>query len=106
MSILEAECTRCKETFVPHGTEPDELIHGVKENGEDCGGIGIIMGEWVPRDDTPLYDFGKYRNLTAQELHGLENPGCPDPDCEWHHPELIGEDPFHEEDYTQHSESC
>lgn len=89
MSMLEADCTRCKELFVPHGVEPGDLIHGETEAGDDCGGIGVILGEWTPPTGQTLYDFEKFKNLTRQELHGVENPNCSDPDCEFHHPEVV-----------------
>jgi hypothetical protein len=45
--MMEAECTKCKETFIPHSEDPDDLIHGVTEAGQECGGVGIVQGEWV-----------------------------------------------------------
>lgn len=86
MSMLEAECTRCREVFVPHGIEPEDIIHGETEAGEECGGIGIIQGEWgIPGETT----WAHHRAITAQEKHGKEYPDCEDPDCEFHHPEVI-----------------
>lgn len=93
MSMLEAECTRCKGVFVPHGTDPEDLIHCYTDEEEECGGIGIILGEWHAPDEATLgldlFDIGEYKNLTAQEKHGVEHPSCDDPDCEFHHPELM-----------------
>lgn len=90
--MLEADCTRCDETFVPHGVEPDDLIHGDRFDGQFCGGIGVVQGEWVPPGDTPQYYYpttdGDSMILTPQEAHGLEDPLCSDPDCEFHHPEV------------------
>lgn len=40
----EAICGLCWETFNPAGH--DDLIHGFKENGEPCGGVGTMMGAW------------------------------------------------------------
>lgn len=37
--MLEAVCQECGETFVP--ADEEDLIHG------ECGGQGIITGEWV-----------------------------------------------------------
>lgn len=87
MSMLEAECTRCKEIFVPHGTALEDLIHGETEAGDECGGIGVIAGQWL-RPGSPAEDR-LISVLTPQEKHGKENPDCEDPDCEFHHPELI-----------------
>ena len=40
MSMLEAECTRCGEIFVPLGTDSEDLVHTYCESrDEDCGGI-------------------------------------------------------------------
>lgn len=44
-TMTEAFCTKCRETFVPDG--PDDLEHGVREDGEPCGGMGQITGDWV-----------------------------------------------------------
>jgi hypothetical protein len=49
--MLEAECGRCGETFVP--TDEDDTIHGVREDGEACGGQGEITGEWVLNSGSP-----------------------------------------------------
>lgn len=95
MSMLEAKCTRtdCGETFVPHGVDAEDLIHGNRQDGEACGGIGVIQGEWVPPGDTPQYFHGD-EILTVQEIHGIEKPDCAEPQCIHHHPELMKtEDP-------------
>lgn len=97
MSMLEAECTRCEEIFVPHGTDPEDLIHGETYAGEACGGIGVIQGEWYT--DRPRYYFPE-GILTPQEKHGLDAPDCRDSDCEFHHPEVV------EHDLEYHSDSC
>jgi len=50
---IEAVCTKCDETFNPHGF--DDLIHTVRQDptgehpeseGEECGGQGEITGWW------------------------------------------------------------
>lgn len=91
MSMLEAECTRCKETFVPHQVSVEDLIHGETLDGRDCGGIGVILGEWlVPGEDSTnqLHAQMIRAGIEAMEQHGWENPMCMDPDCEFHHPEV------------------
>jgi hypothetical protein len=87
MSMIEAECTRCKDIFVPHGVQMEDLIHGETEAGE-CGGIGVIQGFWYAPGEGVLEDRLKAEVL-AQEKHGQEFPNCADSDCEFHHPELI-----------------
>lgn len=64
--MLEAECTRCGETFVPHGEEPEDLIHGERNDsdGEHCGGVGVITGEWV------LPELCGCENSHCKESHG------------------------------------
>lgn len=107
MSMLEAECTRCKEIFVPHGVEPDELIHGETEKGEPCGGIGIIQGQWfAPGESLENMLHTKMIKFWVAEMedHGRTMPNCQDRKCEFHHPELFGDTPFHQADY--HSDSC
>jgi len=37
---LEAICTDCAETFIP--ADEEDLEHGERENGDPCGGYGII----------------------------------------------------------------
>lgn len=87
MSMLEAECTRCHQIFVPHGVEPEDLIHGETEEGMECGGIGIIQGEWLGPRDFARMPLKRY--ITKMEQHGKSMPNCSDPDCEFHHPEVI-----------------
>lgn len=91
--MMEANCTRCHETFIPGGTDPEDLIHGPKNDGAgpNCGGIGIITGEWViptHKLETYQHTWGRMVNLSPQEVHGLEHPDCDDPDCEFHFPIL------------------
>src|SRR6478609_5738421 len=47
MALVEALCTECKETFIPHSEEPEDLIHGEQENGFPCGGQGVVVGTWT-----------------------------------------------------------
>lgn len=47
--MLEAVCGKCGETFIPFSEDADDLIHGVTEAGDDCGGTGTVSGEWVRR---------------------------------------------------------
>lgn len=89
--IMEADCTRCKETFVPHGVEPEDLIHCETEAGEECGGIGIIQGAWLAPGETPetrIYAIATRLKIADQEQHALQFPNCKSPHCRYHHPEL------------------
>ena len=43
--MLEAKCKRCAESFVP--ADENDTIHGEKNNGNPCGGEGVILGEWI-----------------------------------------------------------
>lgn len=91
MSMLEADCTRCHQIFVPHGIEDEDLIHGETYEGRECGGIGVIQGEWVAPDGVApklTESFKGMVNLMPREAHGLAMPMCDDPDCEFHHPEV------------------
>lgn len=83
---IEAECTRCKETFVPVSLDPEDLIHYGRDDGvTDCGGLGLVRGfHLYPGEMMP--DFGPLRLL---EAHALDMPNCSDPDCEFHHPDVI-----------------
>lgn len=94
--MMEAQCTRCKETFVPHSPDPEDLIHGETEAGTPCGGIGVIQGEWIAPGTQEEYTerVGDMVNLTAQEKHGLEMPNCDSPNCPYHFPGIP--DPRHE----------
>lgn len=92
MSMLEAECTRCKEVFVPHDVEPEDLIHAERYDGEDCGGIGIIQGAWlVPGEgpDNRIETISFRLRIAVMEQHALKKPDCDRPTCKHHHPELI-----------------
>jgi len=47
----EARCGWCGETFIPSG--PEDTVHLVCENGEECGGEASDIFEWVQvRDHT------------------------------------------------------
>jgi hypothetical protein len=83
--MLEAECTRCGETFIPASTQGDDLIHGPRYDEVVCGGIGIITGKWIIGDKEALELTDE--KLTAMEQHGVDNPDCADPYCKFHHPE-------------------
>lgn len=89
MSMLEAKCTRCDEIFVPHGTDPKDLIHCFKgaDGEEECGGIGVIQGVWSIKGAKDTVDM-KFDSVVRMERHGMDNPHCSDPDCEYHHPEV------------------
>ena len=86
--MIEAICTRCRETFVPHQATPEDIIHGETEAGKECGGIGVIRGQWVT-DARWTLEWKEVRLLVRMEMHGKEYPNCLDPDCEYHHPEVI-----------------
>lgn len=89
--MLEAECTRCGETFVPHGVEPEDIIHGETADGDPCGGIGIIQGRWISLEQagkTITEKWENFQQLIPFEMHGRDEPSCNDPICKWHHPEL------------------
>lgn len=47
MTIREAICHKCGEMFVP--AYDDDLIHGVKENGDPCSGQGEMVFNAVAR---------------------------------------------------------
>ena len=97
MSMLEAECTRCKEIFVPHGTSPEDLIHGETYAGKDCGGIGVILGDWLIPDKTPSLIENLSEAVLLQEQHGQAAPFCQDLNCPHHFPKP---------DLEYHSDSC
>lgn len=49
----EAECQKCGETFNPHpedceccGHDGSNLEHWQRNDGEECGGQGVVVGEW------------------------------------------------------------
>ena len=86
--MIEAECTRCDETFIPGAITMTDLIHGQTEAEEPCGGIGVIQGQWVLDLSTPPLDrtLGDTRAILQQETHGRLHPGCTDEHCFWHFP--------------------
>lgn len=50
--MLEAQCTKCGDAFVP--ADENDLEHFVRTSddehqGEPCGGRGVILGEWITR---------------------------------------------------------
>lgn len=46
MTIVEAVCGTCGETFNPHSEAPKDLEHSVREDGTECGGQGVVSGAW------------------------------------------------------------
>lgn len=88
--MLEALCTRCDEIFIPHDVLFKDLIHGETEAGKECGGIGIIQGEWISplaKELAPQLDKSLRREQLQFETHGRKEPHCDDPYCVFHHPE-------------------
>lgn len=81
---LEAKCTRCWETFVPHSTAAEDQVHGVTEDGVECGGLGVITRVFLPGNTA----YPKLGHLKKLEDHAQQMPNCSDPDCEFHHPEV------------------
>lgn len=43
--MLEATCTKCKETFVP--ADETDTLHLETEQGTPCGGQGVITREYI-----------------------------------------------------------
>lgn len=43
--MLEAVCGECGETFIPE--DENDTIHEVTVLGKECGGQGVITGEWI-----------------------------------------------------------
>jgi hypothetical protein len=87
--MIEARCTRCGEIFIPHSIDPPDMIHGQTEAETECGGIGVVEGEWVsPRQIAPESPIAVRlsRFLKQMEVHGKAVPGCTDEHCVWHHP--------------------
>jgi hypothetical protein len=65
---LEAICLRCGEVFIP--ADEFDLIHGQREDGAPCMGMGTITGEWIrPR----RYRSDSGGNPTVRRLPG--HPG-------------------------------
>lgn len=91
--LIEAKCTRCGDTFVPHTIELAELIHGERvDTGKECGGIGIVQGQWLTVQE--LADYPNLSKLRIKEMaqferHGRDFPHCADPHCVWHYPEGV-----------------
>lgn len=40
--IFEAKCQKCGETFNP--ADDRDLEHGIRDDGEECGGQGTLLG--------------------------------------------------------------
>lgn len=105
--ILEAQCSRCGETFNP--ADEHDLIHLQTEAEEPCGGPGEIVGEWrntagpapadrcptcgVPFDEPPASD-----DCPVAEDHAVEERAGP-----WK--SGYGEYPFADEIYDLTHES-
>lgn len=45
MGILEAQCSKCGQTFNP--ADEDDLIHAETLMGQECGGKGNLLGQYV-----------------------------------------------------------
>jgi hypothetical protein len=43
--MLQATCGKCGEIFVP--ADEQDLEHGIRNDGEPCGGTGVDLGGWV-----------------------------------------------------------
>ncbi len=89
--ILEARCGRCSEIFNPHSEEPADLEHGIREDGEECGGLGEILGAWggcAPHDwlegaDGLCETCGMPEaEREANHSPADEGPGSPCPRCD------------------------
>lgn len=87
MAHVESKCTRCGETFLPNGPDPEDMVHTESfETGEDCGGLGVVQGVWrLTTEEGVDVDFN---HLLELEKHAVKMPNCTDPDCEFHHPEV------------------
>lgn len=61
--MFEAICTKltCQETFVPHSDKDEDLRHDINENGDECGGWGIIVRHYLLGSDPDNYDEAKDR---------------------------------------------
>lgn len=57
--MLEATCLKCLKTFVP--ADEGDIIHEWDEElSKECGGQGVILGEWIPTPRVPTQrDRGK-----------------------------------------------
>lgn len=49
MTMLEAECSKCGETFVP--ADEEDTIHLFREDGTECGGQGRVTGEYFTEQE-------------------------------------------------------
>lgn len=41
---MTGRCLKCGEPYIPDSD--DDLVHLMREDGEDCGGEGVITGGW------------------------------------------------------------
>lgn len=46
--MLEARCSKCSEIFIPN--DEGDIKHIVRSDGKECGGISIILGEYIYGD--------------------------------------------------------
>lgn len=47
--MIEARCQKCGETFNPHPSDGEGwLTHYADEMGDECGGDGVVVGDYVP----------------------------------------------------------
>lgn len=84
---FEAECTRCRETFVPHSRALSDLIHGETELGKPCGGIGVMLDDyWSDLMEQSMRLRREADAILNFQIHGRQHPNCADPICVWHHP--------------------
>ncbi len=75
MPHVEYVCNQDGEVYLP--SEPGDT-HGERNDGSECGSEGTWIGTW--------YAPGEPHTLAT---HELEMPNCADPDCEFHHPEVL-----------------
>lgn len=71
----EARCTKCGEGFCPN--DPTDLEHLVRDDGNECGGAGEMVGSWgsarPPKPDCK-HENGRvtYRTLVVAEIRDGE----------------------------------
>jgi len=58
--IYEAKCRKCDETFNP--ADEGDRVHLVRQDGEECGGVGDMVGRWIQDGENP------YADLDPEEL--------------------------------------
>lgn len=54
--IREARCLRCGETFNPHGETEEDLEHWARQDGEECGGRGRMVGVYYALGEGLLFE--------------------------------------------------